>query len=219
MPENPEEPSTSAPPPPDIKKGPPPAPAPSALDRSAGETPAPALKVSVSSDDGDGDAGEPASHGSEASLQDRVIAAAIDGVLATGVWIAVVMVMPGFLERLGALLAFGYVLTRDSLPFLGGQSVGKKAVRIQAVTTDRNTLAGNWKPGIIRNAVLLIPLFPLVELFVLISRQDKPGPATRLGDEWAGTQVINIETPVTAEAPAVPDPPPEPDPSGDESPD
>ncbi|NNC87261.1 MAG: RDD family protein [Akkermansiaceae bacterium] len=178
------------PPPPDIKKGPPPAPTPSALDRPPADPPRPPLKVSVSEDDGD--AGEEGAPGGEASLQDRVIATVIDAVVCAGIYLAVTFVLPDFLGRLGTLLSVGYLLTRDSLPFLGGQSVGKKAMHIRAVTTGGQSLAGNWKPGLIRNAVLLIPLFPLVELFVLITRDDKPGPTVRLGDEWAGTKVIRV---------------------------
>ena len=61
---------------------------------------------------------------------------------------------------------------------------------IQAVTTAGKSLAGDWPPGLVRNVVLLIPFFAFVELFVLISRQEKR-PMLRLGDEWAGTKVVN----------------------------
>jgi uncharacterized RDD family membrane protein YckC len=82
------------------------------------------------------------------------------------------------------------MITRDSLPFLGGQSVGKKAMTIKVVTMDGQSLSGNWEKAAIRNAVLIIPFFPLVELLILLTREGKPDRGRRLGDEWAQTQVI-----------------------------
>jgi len=87
-------------------------------------------------------------------------------------------------------------VTRDGLPFLGGQSVGKKAMKLKAVTLDDRSLAGNWEPALIRGAVLAIPLFALVELFILLSREEKPERGRRLGDEWAKTKVIVVNEPV-----------------------
>ncbi|RMG58345.1 MAG: RDD family protein [Bacteroidetes bacterium] len=86
----------------------------------------------------------------------------------------------------GGLVGLAYMLTRDSLPFLDGQSVGKKVLKIRAVTEDGGTLANNWGPGLIRNVVLLIPFFPLVELIVLFTNADN----RRLGDQWGKTKVI-----------------------------
>jgi hypothetical protein len=43
-----------------------------------------------------------------------------------------------------------YFVTRDSLPFLGGQSVGKKAMKLTVVTLDDKSLSGNWEPAVIR---------------------------------------------------------------------
>ena len=196
MPENPDEPRRFTPPPPDIKKGPPSPPAPSILDKSPAEKPpAPPLKVSVAEDKADGADGAEARDG-EASLQDRVVATVIDLVICAGIMVAASF-LPSFMApgTLGKLLAAAYLVTRDSLPFLGGQSIGKKAMRIRAVTSSGESLAGNWKAGLIRNAVLLIPFFVIIELYVLITRQDQPTPAVRLGDEWAGTKVVNA--PVT----------------------
>ena len=47
----------------------------------------------------------------------------------------------------------------------------------------------NWGPGIIRNIVLWIPLFPLIELIMLLTN-DK---GLRLGDQWAKTKVISVK--------------------------
>ncbi len=92
------------------------------------------------------------------------------------------------LSMIGALVALAYAVLRDCLPFLNGQSIGKKIMKIKAVTEDGKSLSGNWGPGIIRNVVLFIPLFPLVELIVLASAKGKP--LRRLGDQWAKTKVI-----------------------------
>ena len=133
-------------------------------------------------------------HGALAPFNTRVIAAVIDCVLAFGLQIATWVVLPGFFgASLPWLVGLAYLVTRDSLPFLGGQSVGKKAMHLKAVTLDDQSLAGNWEPGLIRNGVLAIPLFVLVELFILISREDKPEHGRRLGDEWAKTKVIVVK--------------------------
>ncbi len=89
-------------------------------------------------------------------------------------------------------------MTRDSLPFLGGQSVGKKAMKLKAVTLEGKSLVGNWEAALIRNGVLTIPFFVMVELYVLLSREGKPGHGFRLGDEWAKTKVIIAEDPPAA---------------------
>lgn len=117
----------------------------------------------------------------DASLADRVIATLID---------VAVMIVVNFVPVIGQLASLAYLVLRDSLPFLDGQSLGKKAMKIRAVTGDGKGLSGNWGPGVIRNVVLLIPLFGFVELFVLITRQGKEGGMLRLGDEWGKTRVI-----------------------------
>ncbi len=89
------------------------------------------------------------------------------------------------------MVAAGYIVFRDALPFLKGQSVGKKAMSLQAVTMEGASLEGNWRPGLLRNVVLAVPLFALVELIVLYTRHGSPKPLLRLGDEWANTRVIN----------------------------
>lgn len=83
-----------------------------------------------------------------------------------------------------------YILVRDCLPFLDGQSLGKKIIGLKAVTTDGQSLSGNWNPGLIRNVALLIPLFALVELIILLTKKDAPEGLLRLGDQWAGTKVV-----------------------------
>ena len=89
------------------------------------------------------------------------------------------ILLPLFLVPfLGLFVAMAYYITRDCLPFLDGQSIGKKAMGLRAVTEDGQPLTNNWGPGIIRNIVLLIPFFPLIELIMLLTN-DK---GQRLGE-------------------------------------
>lgn len=135
--------------------------------------------------------------GNFAPLGARIVAALIDVMVAIGLQIVISWILPHFAARIAWLVGLAYLVTRDSLPFLGGQSIGKKAMKLRAVTLDGKSLIGNWESALIRNAVLAIPFFPLVELIVLLIRKDKPEHDRRLGDEWAKTQVI-----------VAPDPPP-----------
>jgi|GEM_PF-634639 len=140
-------------------------------------------------------------HGPLAPFNTRVIAAVIDGVLAGGLAIATWIIMPDiFGSRLPWLVGLAYLISRDSLPVLSGQSVGKMAMQLRVVTLAGESLAGNWQAGLLRNAVLAIPLFAFVELYILLTREDKPEHGRRLGDEWSGTKVIVVE-PAPTEAP------------------
>ena len=129
----------------------------------------------------------------QASLGQRIGAYLID----VGVMIALSFVISGIvgfaLPKIGTLLSlvsWAYMLFRDCIPFLDGKSVGKKLLGLRAVTTDGKSLSGNWNPGLIRNAVLFIPFFPLVEFIILCTKQTAPEGMLRLGDQWAGTKVI-----------------------------
>ena len=142
------------------------------------------------------------SHGAAAAelapIGTRIVAALIDSMVAAGLQMAVMWILPHFAAHLSWLVGLAYLVTRDSLPFLGGQSVGKKAMKLQVVTLDGQSLIGKWEPALIRNAVLAVPLFGFVELIVLLTREDKPERGRRLGDEWAKTQVILAPSPAAA---------------------
>lgn len=125
----------------------------------------------------------------EAPLGSRIGAYLID----IGVVIVISLVFSRISSALGSVLTIAYMLTRDSLPFLDGQSLGKKLLKIKAVTEDGKSLSGNWQPGLVRNAVLFIPFFPIVELIILITNQGKPIGLRRLGDQWAKTKVIRVD--------------------------
>lgn len=100
-----------------------------------------------------------------------------------------VMIPVFLIPILGLFIGVAYYITRDCLPFLDGQSIGKKAMGLRAVTEDGRPLTNNWGPGIIRNIVLLIPFFPLIELIVLLTNVD----GLRLGDQWAKTKVVSVK--------------------------
>ena len=188
-------------PPPDLSRPPPPPPSPlDSLPRSSpplGSEGNVAAKVNlrVASDEVE----LPAS--GLAPFNTRITAAALDLVVATGITTGLVWILPGFADRLAWLTGFAYLITRDSLPFLGGQSAGKKAMKLRAVTLDGQPLISNWPAALIRNGVLMIPFFGLVELFILLTREDKPERGRRLGDEWAKTQVILEPKPPAPEEP------------------
>ena len=101
----------------------------------------------------------------------------------------IIMGLMSLIPYIGWFASVAYELTRDSLPFLEGQSIGKKAMGLRAVTEDGLPLTNNWGPGIIRNLALLFPPFILVELIVLLTN-DK---GLRLGDQWAKTKVISVK--------------------------
>ena len=194
-------PPRSTPPPPDLPRYSPPvpsfAPAPETPPAAAAVPEDPAkLKLRVSHEPAE----DPADQAALAPFNTRIIAAVIDCVVATGLSMATRMILPGFFGNgLPWLVGLAYLVTRDSLPWLGGQSVGKKAMHLRAVTLDDKSLAGNWEPGLIRNAVLAIPLFAVVELFILLTREDKAEHGRRLGDEWAKTKVIVVKPEPAAE--------------------
>lgn len=133
--------------------------------------------------------------GDIAPFNTRLIAALIDWAVVFCLYV-VFSLFHSALGSLASLAGLGYILTKDSLPFLNGQSIGKRVMKLRAVTADGAPLTGNWEKGILRNAFLLIAV---VELVVLLLREDKPEKGRRLGDDFAKTKVIVEADP---EAPA-----------------
>lgn len=134
--------------------------------------------------------------GDIAPFNTRVIAALIDWAIPMIIYVILIIMSPK-LSMIGWLLYLGYMLTKDSLPFLGGQSIGKRVMKLRAVRNDGTPLTGDWKTGLIRNAFLLISP---VELLVLLLREEKPDKGRRLGDDFAKTKVIVVADPVAPEA-------------------
>lgn len=126
--------------------------------------------------------------GNEASLGQRIGAALIDVLVAIAAGYAATRIASG----LGFAVQVGYMLTRDSLPFLDGQSIGKKVLKLRAVTEDGKSLSGNWNAGILRNVSMAIAPLALVELIIMLVNNGKPGGLRRLGDQWAKTKVVTV---------------------------
>ncbi|MBX7241281.1 MAG: RDD family protein [Bacteroidia bacterium] len=120
-----------------------------------------------------------------ATAGNRLLAYLIDA-LVGGALAAIVGAITGNVQDsgIGQLLALIYFLTKEALPFLGGQSIGKKLMKIRVVTEDGNSVANNWGASAIRAISLIVPLLNLYELYLVFT--NKP----RLGDQWAKTRVV-----------------------------
>ena len=157
----------------------------SAVETGAMEAPAPNPQSDIEED-------FPAIEYSETLLPQRILAGVIDSLVAGGLMVASGFVLPDFL---GTGLAMGYLLLKDSLPFLGGQSVGKKVTKIQAVTADGAPLTSSHiQKGLIRNVFAAILPLAVVEIFILNSREKASNAGLRLGDDFAKTKVISLKT-------------------------
>ena len=117
-----------------------------------------------------------------ASAGNRIVAFLID--------LLIMVVIGATLKGFGLFISTAYLLTRDGLPFLDGQSIGKKVLGLQAVDYKGDPLTNTWKPVILRNVLLIIIPFMLIELVFLLNNDD----GLRIGDHIANTRVVNIET-------------------------
>ena len=131
----------------------------------------------------------PAVPGSEAKFDTRVVALLIDVGVAIGIYIIINQVF----SPLATIVMLAYYLVRDALPFLDGQSVGKKVMKLRAVTLQNRNLTGDWKTSAVRNLPVVIPVFNLVEAYILYSKKDQNVPLRRFGDEWGKTKVVVAE--------------------------
>lgn len=126
----------------------------------------------------------------ETILHKRLLAGVIDAILAGALWGTLQAILPGTaLDKLAAGVACAYLLLKDALPFLNGQSVGKKAMGLRAFSSTGKPLTNDYKASAIRNVLLIIPVMPLVELILLFKREDDAKQGLRLGDEFAHTMV------------------------------
>ncbi len=136
---------------------------------------------------------------SETLLPQRIIAGLIDSVAAGIAASLLSSLLPDFLSILSTVLAFTYLLSKDSLPFLDGQSLGKKLMKIRAVTAEGAPLTNNFKAGALRNIFTAIPILALVEIIILHNREKAPNAGLRLGDDFAKTKVISVAAPESKE--------------------
>ncbi len=115
----------------------------------------------------------------------RFLAALIDGIIIS-VAVLAVSSISSTLGTLVNLLGLVYQLTKDAIPQLGGQSIGKKAMKIKVVKEDTGEMiTGDWGASIIRYVSLLIPFFNIVDALMVFSSDHR-----RFGDKWAKTVVV-----------------------------
>ena len=111
-----------------------------------------------------------------ATPMERFLAALIDGVL-----IALVSA-----TGIGSIIGLIYHLIKDALPFLDGQSLGKKLVKIRVVNADTNQpITNDYEKSMVRSVSLIIPIFGIVDAFMVFSKD-----RARFGDQWARTIVV-----------------------------
>ncbi|GAB4486057.1 MAG: hypothetical protein OHK006_13320 [Thermodesulfovibrionales bacterium] len=112
-----------------------------------------------------------------ASPMKRFLAALIDGVLE-----GIVSLVP----FVGIVAALAYGLIKDALPFLGGQSIGKKAMGIRALKLENGApLTNDYATSVIRQVSLCIPLFNIADALMVFTKERR-----RFGDKWAKTVVV-----------------------------
>ena len=129
----------------------------------------------------------------KADVMTRFLAALIDGVLSG----AISMIIP----VVGAIISTAYLLIKDGL--FEGQSLGKKLMKLQVITTsgEKADFATSARRNVIfaiPSIIMIIPILgwviaPILALIILIIEVLKvvnEPQGRRLGDNWAGTQVI-----------------------------
>ncbi len=97
---------------------------------------------------------------------------------------AVLMTMV-FSKNLNWIIASLGILLRDCYQ---GQSIGRRVVGIQVIDYEGQVAP----PGLTiwRNLLMIIPLFPIIEYFVMLN--DKKN-GQRLGDLWAKTRITDLK--------------------------
>ncbi len=81
------------------------------------------------------------------------------------------------------------ILLKD---YAGGKSLGKTLVGIQVI--DRNGLPANIVKTISRNILMVLPVFPIIEYFVMLR---DAGEGKRIGDSYAKTMVTDLKPEVS----------------------
>ncbi len=121
----------------------------------------------------------------KASAGNRFLALLID-LLVSYVPIILFGIVSTNLIALGYVASVAYTFTKDALPFLGGQSIGKKAIGIKVVLTETGQMiTGNYTASVLRQLPTIIPIFNLIDAFMVLTSE-----SLRFGDKWAGTMVV-----------------------------
>lgn len=113
------------------------------------------------------------------TLTERLLAGLVDLVIAAGL---------SLFPRVGWMIGLIYLLSKDALPFLNGQSFGKKMFNLRVVVLPQlAAMTGEAEKSVIRGLLLIIPVLNLIDLWHLITRK------VRLADQWAETRVVYNE--------------------------
>ena len=111
-----------------------------------------------------------------ASPTDRLLAFLIDVLIVAGLTLTVI----------GSILGLVYFLTKDSLPFYEGQSLGKRLMKLKVLDNETNLPVKNdYLKSSLRNIPLIIPVFQFIDAFMVFSTN-----GNRFGDQWANTMVV-----------------------------
>jgi len=119
----------------------------------------------------------------QATLVDRLLGGLIDLI----VILVIYYLLKGLVGwSLSYLVAAGYILVRDALPFLEGQSIGKKVMKTRGVHEDSGApITNDYRPSFLRNILLCIPIVNIIDALFIFS-----GDRKRLGDRIAKTIVV-----------------------------
>lgn len=102
--------------------------------------------------------------------------------------IFILLILTYFIPILGALIGVAYYLFKDALPFLNGQSIGKKVFRIAVQNRfDNSAITNEFGLSFTRSIPVLIPILNVIELMLIFSKK------RRFGDQWAETFVVMKE--------------------------
>jgi uncharacterized RDD family membrane protein YckC len=94
--------------------------------------------------------------------------------------------VPALIPIVGWIWAIVYSFTKDALPFLNGQSVGKKAMGLRVVNVETGKpIKGDYGAAMTRQLSLFIPFFGFVDACMVLSSEGR-----RFGDKWAKTMVV-----------------------------
>ncbi len=112
-----------------------------------------------------------------APFTERIIAALIDIIIVIGLC---------FFPRVGWMIGIIYHLTRDSMPFLNGQSFGKHLMHIKVIALPQKTSLTKYpEKSIIRGLVTIIPILNIIDIWYFMTK------GYRLADKWAETTVVH----------------------------
>ncbi len=132
---------------------------------------------------------------SKVKVVTRVVAALIDGVISYVI---------SFIPVVGAIIGAVYMLLKDGL--FEGQSVGKKVMNIQVIT--EHGIKADFGASARRNVIFALPIIimiipvigwilaPIISVIILVVEFMKilnEPKGRRIGDTWAGTQVIEFK--------------------------